>query len=228
MAEIPVWWKRPRRVAVVVDNPSWILPYAKDLVAKAASLGDDATLLDTYDAVPDAAVCFFLGCIHIAPASVLRRAARCLVVHESNLPKGRGMSPLTWQIIEGAQEIPICLIEAAEKMDSGAVIYRDVLEFSGHELLSELRRLQGLATAALCSRYLEEDEPPQGKAQTGTATFYRRRTAADSALDPTRSLAEQFDLLRTVNNKLYPAFFDFRGQRYWLTISKSHPADEQG
>ena len=36
--------------------------------------------------------------------------------------------------------------------------------------------------------------------QSGVASHYRRRKLADSKLDPERSLAEQFNLLRVVEN----------------------------
>jgi methionyl-tRNA formyltransferase len=36
-----------------------------------------------------------------------------------------------------------------------------------------------------------------------------------------KTIAEQFDLLRVVDNLRYPAFFDHRGKRYRLTIKKA-------
>ncbi|WP_341885428.1 hypothetical protein [Synechococcus sp. UW140] len=54
--------------------------------------------------------------------------------------------------------------------------------------------------------------------QTGEASYYRRRRPVDSQLDPERTLAEQFDLLRVVDNDRYPAFFEWRGRRYGLDI----------
>ncbi len=46
----------------------------------------------------------------------------------------------------------------------------------------------------------------QARPQQGEASYYRRRRAADSQLDPHCSLAEQFNLLRVVDNQRYPAF----------------------
>ena len=44
-----------------------------------------------------------------------------LVVHESDLPEGKGWSPLTWQVIEGKRNIPITLFEANSLIDSGNI-----------------------------------------------------------------------------------------------------------
>jgi len=52
------------------------------------------------------------------------------------------------------------------------------------------------------------------------APRYRRRRPADSRLDPDRTLAEQFELLRVVDNDRYPAFFEWRGRCYEVKINQ--------
>jgi len=209
-----------RRASVVVDNPSWILPFAERLVADICAAGDDAALVRDYADLGEGEVAFFLGCIHIAPPPVLGRNHRNLVVHASNLPKGRGFSPLTWQILDGDSRIPVCLLEAVNEVDSGPVLYREWVEYEGHELVSELRQKLGEMTIHLCRRFLAEEMLPSGIPQSGEPTFYPRRRPIDSRLDPDRSIAEQFDLLRVVDNESYPAWFDHRGYRYKITIEK--------
>lgn len=218
--EAPSWWSKPRRVAVVVDNPSWVLPYAQELVDMIKNQGDDAALYRAYEDIPDGAIAFFLGCVKIAPAQVIARNHRTLVVHASPLPKGRGFSPLTWMILDGCKEIPVCLLNAEEGVDTGAVVYRDSLRYEGHELIDELREVLGLATIDLCRRFLAEPLPPAGEPQTGEPSYYERRRPADSALDPGKSLEAQFNLLRVVDNEKYPAFFDLQGHRYIVSIRK--------
>ena len=62
--------------------------------------------------------------------------------------------------------------------------------------------------------------------QYGEASHYRRRRAADSPLDPERSLAEQFNLLRVVDNqRALPAFFHWRGRRYTIHLQAHDPCD---
>jgi methionyl-tRNA formyltransferase len=225
MKNAPDWWRKPRRVSVVVDNASWILPTAQALVTALHEGGDDARLCRDYQAVSSGGVAVFLGCTGLAGAAVLARNHRNLVVHESELPAGRGFSPLTWQVLEGRNEIAICLLEAGADADGGDVIYRDRMLFRGDELVDELRETQGRMTIAMCLRYFTEPAPPAGKRQDGTPSHYRRRQPADSRLDVHRPLAEQFDLLRVVDNERYPAFIEHRGCRYRLAITKIGPAD---
>ncbi len=217
-SQAPDWWRRPRRVTVLVDNESWILPHAETLVAALNAAGDDAVLCRGHDDVAAGAVAFYLGCVTITPPELLTRNRRNLVVHESELPEGRGFSPLTWQVIEGRHRIPVCLFEATVELDAGPVIYRDVIDLEGHELIDEIRALQASKTIDLCLRFLSEASPPAAVPQRGEPTRYRRRTPDDSRLDPDKTLHAQFDLLRTVDNERYPAFFDLADHRYRVRI----------
>ncbi|MDZ7736293.1 MAG: methionyl-tRNA formyltransferase [Gammaproteobacteria bacterium] len=216
----PDWWQKPRRISLVVDNDSWVLPHVERLADELNGNGDEAVVCRNHEQIGEGAVALYLGCIHITPEEVLARNRRNLVIHASDLPKGRGFSPLTWQILEGVNSIPVCLLEAARDVDAGAVIYRETLEFEGHELLDEMREKLGQLTIEFCNRYLNEPEPPTGEEQSGKPTYYERRRPEDSRLDPGKSIAEQFNLLRTVDNDCYPAFFDHDGHRYVVRIDK--------
>lgn len=221
------WWTKPRGISVVVDNESWILPHAQGLVDALNGAGDRAVLCRDPATMAEGAVAFFLGCIHMAGPQVLALNRRNLVVHESDLPKGRGFSPLTWQILEGSNRIPVCLFEAVAEADAGPVVARDHLDFEGHELIGEMRTALGRKTVQMCLRFLGEPAPAAGVAQDGEPSSYGRRGPEDSRLDPDVPIARQFDLLRVVDNARYPAYFDLKGQRYRITIEKTGPADDE-
>lgn len=209
----------PRTISVVVDNESWILPFASALVQFVNDAGDRGWLCRTHD-IPQGDIAFYLGCIKIAPPHVLARNRRNLIVHGSDLPKGRGFSPLTWLTLQGETVIPMCLLDAVEGADEGPVVYRDSVSFEGHELIDEMRFVLGRKTVDLCTRFLADKSEPAGVPQQGEPSYFGRRRPADSMLDPNRTIADQFNLLRTVDNANYPAFFDHRGHRYRLKIEK--------
>jgi len=204
-------------------------PHVQALADAVGAGGDAAAVYHDPEAVPAGGIVFYLGCSRVVPESVLARHRRNLVVHASDLPRGRGWSPLTWSILAGENRIPVCLFEAVGEVDAGPVIYREWLECEGHELIDELRTALGAMSVELCTRFLDEAEPPEGRPQSGEPTWLPRRRPEDSVIDPERSLAEQFDLLRVVDNDRYPAFFDWRGHRYRLRIDKLDPdeADDQ-
>ena len=56
--------------------------------------------------------------------------------------------------------------------------------------------------------------------QEGTPTYYRRRNRADDEIDVTKSLAENFNHLRIVDNHRYPIWFEYQGVKFILNIMK--------
>ncbi|MBI1245706.1 MAG: methionyl-tRNA formyltransferase [Alphaproteobacteria bacterium] len=217
------WGQRPRCVSILVDNPSWVLPYAERLRDVLVQAGDDALLVMRQEDVRSGGIAFFLGCLRLTRPEIIARNFRNLVIHAGDLPRDKGFSPWTWSILRGQNRVPVCLLEAAQAVDSGDIVYKEWIEFDGHELVDEIRDRIGNAHVDLCARFMSEPSPLPGVPQSGEPTLLRRRGPEDSRIDPTLPLAEQFDLLRVVDNERYPAFFEHRGHRYMLTIRKSEP-----
>jgi methionyl-tRNA formyltransferase len=215
------WWhKKPRVINVIVDNDSWIVPYARDLVKRINAHGDDSCFVSSYGDVGEADISFFIGCVKITPTYILEKSKKNLVVHESDLPLGKGFSPVTYQILEGKNKIPIKLLEMSENVDSGPILLEDELIFKGHELVDEIRREQGSKTIRLCLEYLKLPFLPIGRTQKGEGTFYKRRTPEDSRIDFSNSIKDIFNVLRVADNDKYPVFFEKDGHRYYLKVLK--------
>lgn len=171
-------------------------------------------------------VLFLVSCSEIISAIERRKFTAVLVLHASDLPRGRGWSPHIWSIAAGSNEVTLCLIEAADPVDSGPVWLKVQWQLEGHELLDEInetlfRRELELMTEAV-RRFGRIAPVPQSGEPGG---YLRRRTPEDSRLDVHKTLAEQFDLLRVVDNQRFPAFFDHRGKRYLIRIEKAGNAD---
>jgi len=113
------------------------------------------------------------------------------------------------------------MIEAVEEVDSGVIYYEDEICLEGHELNDEIRDGQGKATVRLVLTFIKDYPNITGKLQEGESTFYRRRTPADSQLDIKRSIEEQFNKLRVVDNNRYPAYFWNKGHKYIVKIYKA-------
>ena len=208
------------RLTVLVNNPEgWVQPLAKRFV-DALSRSYRACYVERTQDVPEGDAAFLLGCSRIVPAEILRRNRQNLVVHGSDLPRGRGFSPVPWQVLEGRNRIPIVLFQAEETLDSGPIYFRDAIELDGTELLDEIRTKTWQKIEGLIGRFLEGHRTALPVPQHGEPTFYPKRTRKDDELDPAMTLASQFDHLRIVDNERYPAWFTYRGQRYLLKISK--------
>ena len=210
------------RTSIVSDQHSWINDSLVELFLKWVSDGHAVAWTHDVAGAPTGDLCFYLSCGQLASAEILARFKHNLVVHESNLPSGRGWSPLSWQILSGASEIAVTLFEAESTIDSGAIYAQEWLHFDGTELVSELRAAPSAATVSLCMNFVRDypQSATLGRPQVGEESRYRRRTPADSFLNPAPSLAEQFDLLRIVDNERYPATLDLRGASYRVSIER--------
>ena len=142
------------------------------------------------------------------------------MVHESDLPKGRGFAPVQWQILEGKADISVCLLEVSDEVDAGNIFEKMILSLDGSELYEEIRQKQAVVTFELISRFIEKYPNLNFEAQQGMPTFYRRRNPSDSQLDLDKTIRDQFNLLRICNNDDWPAFFELDGVRYTLKIDK--------
>lgn len=167
-------------------------------------------------------ILFLISCHEVLDSAVRTRYSATLVIHASDLPEGRGWSPHIWKIIEGRSEIVVTLLDADDRVDAGAIWAQRVMRLEGHELLDEINSLLFSIELELMDYVLENFGRIRPMPQDSRAgTCYRRRTPEDSRLDPTKTLAEQFDLLRAADPVRFPAFFDFRGHRYVIRIEKS-------
>lgn len=206
-----------RTITILVDNDSWILTYAKTLLDYFSVNYHCQLVRNAKDIIPSD-VCFLLGCTKIVDKAILAANQYNLVVHESDLPLGKGFAPMSWQILAGNRSIPVCLITADDKVDSGKIWLKETIELDGSELHDEWRAKQGEVTIKLAKKFIENFNELTAKEQEGQTSLYPRRNNKDSELDVNKTLAEQFNLLRIVSNNDYPAFFIHDGIKYKLEI----------
>ena len=207
-------------IQILVDNPnSWIIPYSFQLRDKLKELGHRSELLHSQHDVKNGDILCLLSCENIFKKLTMNK--HNLVVHESALPKGKGWSPLTWQVLEGADKVTITLFEAVESVDSGPIYGQINIQLDGTELIDDIREKQAAITVQLILDFVKAYPGNVGIPQSGESTFYKKRTHQSSELDIESSLSEQFNLLRVCDNERYPAYFKINGVKYFLKIYKN-------
>ncbi|MDD5571195.1 MAG: formyltransferase family protein [Bacteroidales bacterium] len=206
-------------IQLLVDNPkSWFIPYALKLKKILTQAKHKVIILHSHNEVKRGDILCLLSCEKIFTKLHLNK--HNLIVHGSDLPKGKGLSPLTWQVLEGKSKIPVTLFEATKKVDSGDVYYQEYILLNGTELIDELRQLLGNNIIKLIQKFVKSYPNIKGIPQTGKSTYYKKRKPEDSKLDIHKSISKQFNLLRVVDNERYPAFFEHRGIKYKIKINK--------
>ena len=166
-------------------------------------------------------ILFLVSCSQVILNTERKKYKASLVIHASDLPKGRGWSPHIWSILDGSNEITVSLLEASGPVDSGDIWLKTKFTLENHELLPEINEKLFTAELLLMTRAIEKFElikPVRQKGQSGA--YMPKRLPVNSQLDPDKTIAEQFDLLRVVDSQKYPAFFDYRGKRYIVKIEK--------
>lgn len=207
------------KVTFLLDkNNNWIESYISNLCLEILSSKYTFTISHNHELVENQDIVFILGYTRVLNKIFLAKNRICLVVHESDLPRGKGFSPVQWQILEGSNSIPICLFEATNKFDSGDIILKDVFTLTGYELYDEIREIQANATLKIINKFLLSYPYFSRQKQIGKETFYPRRSLMDGELDINKSLKEQFNLLRIGNNENWPSFFFIDGRKYFLKI----------
>jgi len=204
------------KIQILVDNPkSWAVPYAEEL---RKSLSYEATIIHNHEEVIEGDILILLSCEKIFKQYDKNKYN--IVVHASDLPSGKGWSPLIWQILEGKKRIPITLFEAANKVDAGDYYIKDFIQLDGNELIDESRHKMALKINEMVVNFIENCDsfPPQK--QTGEESFYQKRNSDSSELDINKTIAEQFNILRTSDNERFPAYFIKDGKKFILKIYK--------
>ena len=209
------------KITILTDNPkSWIMPYIDELKIKLKN--HQITHIYNSNEILDGDIMLVLSCERILKDKHLSHHKSNIVVHPSKLPLGKGWSPLAHQILEGLNNIPLTLFEANNKVDDGDVYILDYINLEGHELNYEIKHQQGLKTIEMIIKFVKKFSSIEGNPQVGKETFYAKRTKKDSELNINKTINEQFNLLRIVDNERYPAYFYKEGKKYIIKIYKDN------
>lgn len=173
-------------------------------------------------------ILFLISCHELIEKKIRDKFQCVLLLHASDLPKGRGWSPHVWDVLNGSKKIYLCLLEANDEVDSGKIWKKIEIGLNGTELFDEINeklfaselRLLGFAVDNFASINPVSQENAE-------ATYFGRRRPEDSELDVNKSIASQFDLMRISDPKRYPAFFVHKGAKYKIILEKLNSENDQ-
>lgn len=202
-----------------VDHP--INPWLYKWISS-NSCSNEVLLVRKKDDLVGGDILFLISCHEIIKKSDKSKFKHSLVIHASDLPKGKGWSPHIWQIVNGETEITVTLLEAADKLDSGDIWKKIIIPIPKHFLYDEINRLLFKTELLLMDYALEKQNGINAIVQDINieSTYYKLRTPQDSQVDPEKSIAEQFDNLRICDPERFPAFFILHGHKYKIKLEK--------
>jgi methionyl-tRNA formyltransferase len=146
---------------------------------------------------------------YIIPAAIYD-AYECIVFHMTDLPVGRGGSPLQNLIVRGFKETKITAIKVAKGIDTGDIYLKKELDLGGtaHQIF--------VRSAVIIEQMIREiiQDQPIPVSQKGDIIEFKRRTPADSDLSSISSLNKVYDHIRMLDCDGYPlAFIETQGLR---------------
>lgn len=210
-----------KALILISDKTHPVNSYLKDFVDQNAE-HHEIKVIHQRDEIVSADVLFLISCHELVRDEELALVEHALVLHASDLPTGRGWSPHIWQVLEQKEQITISMLEARQKVDTGDIWAQGVIDIPNTALFDEINRRVFAAEIRLMQHFLDHyhELHPWPQRLDIAPTYYRRRTPSDSELDPTQTLAQQFDLLRVSDPDRYPAYFILRGAKYRIKIER--------
>ncbi len=121
----------------------------------------------------------------------------------TDLPYGRGGTPLQNLIVAGKKETKICALKVQKGIDTGDVYTKRNLDLSGSASAIFIRTLPLIKE--MIEEIIETDPTPQP--QVGEVVVFKRRTPADSDISGLTELDKIYDHIRMLDADSYPAAY---------------------
>jgi methionyl-tRNA formyltransferase len=150
---------------------------------------------------------FFIHWNWLVPTSIWQQH-ECVCFHMTDVPYGRGGSPLQNLILDKQTETKVTALRMVEEMDAGPVYVKRPMTLEGRAEEIYLRAGQ------LCwemMRWIIANEP-EPVPQVGEATLFRRRNPGQSILPIEGQLADLYDFIRMLDAPTYPPAFLEHGE----------------
>lgn len=145
---------------------------------------------------------FFLHWPHMIPAEIYNNF-NCVVFHMTDLPYGRGGSPLQNLILEGHQHTKISALKVQAGIDTGPLFLKRNLSLAG--TAEEIFLRAGKIMVEMIIEIINTQPIP--KDQEGEVTLFKRRTPEESSIQFLSDIEKVYDFIRMLDAEGYPKAF---------------------
>ena len=127
----------------------------------------------------------------------------CIVFHMTDLPYGRGGSPLQNLIVRGHTETKISALRVVKELDAGPIYLKSDLSLSGtaQEIFTRANKIIEQMIEAIVIKDLKPKE------QEGEVVKFKRRKKEDSNILEIEDLEKVYDHIRMLDAEGYPHAF---------------------
>jgi methionyl-tRNA formyltransferase len=164
---------------------------------------------------------FFQHWSWIVPEEILIKS-ECVCFHMTDVPYGRGGSPLQNLIVRGHKETILTALQMEKGIDTGPVYFKKPLTLQGAAKDIYVRATE--LTWEMIKQIVELE--PKPKAQVGEPVVFKRRTPEQSEIESGLSIEQVYDYIRMLDAPGYPkAFLD--SKTYHLEFEDAKLEDDE-
>ena len=159
---------------------------------------------------------FFPHWSHIVSNEILDKYD-CVCFHMTDLPFGRGGSPLQNLILNNFSHTKITALKMSDELDAGPIYLKKDLALDGSA--EDIYKRSSKIIFSMIDNMINNEIIPSE--QTGKVTHFKRRKPYESEIKDMSSLNDYFNFIRMLDATGYPkAFLEFEGFNYEFSKAK--------
>jgi methionyl-tRNA formyltransferase len=159
---------------------------------------------------------FFLHWNWIVPAEIWAEY-ECVCFHMTDVPYGRGGSPLQNLILAGHSQTKLTALRMVGEVDAGPIYLKQPLSLAG--TAQEIYLRAGELSFEMIRKIVDAEPVPQ--AQRGEPTFFKRRKPDQSHLPTNSDPKAIYDFIRMLDADGYPhAYIEYGNMRFEFSSAK--------
>jgi methionyl-tRNA formyltransferase len=150
-------------------------------------------------------IIFFIHWSKIIKESLFEKYL-CIQFHASNLPTGRGGSPIQNQILQNIKKTKLTAFKISKKLDSGPICLQEDLMLAG-DAEQILKKIE-IKSIKMINKIIKIKKL-KFKKQVGKPSYFKRRKPLESRIDTSQILTidKLYDFLRMLDAPGYPGAF---------------------
>jgi len=163
---------------------------------------------------------FFLHWSWIIPDKIYKNF-ECVVFHMTDLPYGRGGSPLQNLIMNEVYQTKISAIKVTKELDAGDIYMKEDLDISIGSAEEIFEKASRITIEKMIPKFLEADL--SAHKQEGEVVTFKRRNPSQSNLlnQDSISMHKLYNLIRMLDAQGYPKAF-IQIENYKIELSKAN------
>lgn len=125
---------------------------------------------------------------------------KCISTHTSNLPDGKGGSPLQNQILEGIVQSKVNLIETSKEIDGGAIYCSTPITLQG--TINDIwHTIASVTNSLICDLINNKPKPIK---QVNKGKTYKRRKTSELVFDSSKDISYLYKQIQMLDSDEYP------------------------